>query len=168
MSGKQARIGITLGDPAGVGPEIAAKAIQAMPLDARDRTVVIGTPERPAIAVRRRPPHASRGWRPQAPIASAHRARLPTLLGAAIQGLGLAQVPGPLAKAPIGDTRRGAKSCPNCVRSSNTSKIKAPTLRTTEQAQGGSTSSAVQTPRDFESSYAQVVKIDRRLSTAFV
>jgi DNA-binding transcriptional LysR family regulator len=29
----------------------------------------------------------------------------PTLLGAAIQGLGLAQVPGPLAKAPIGDGR---------------------------------------------------------------
>jgi DNA-binding transcriptional LysR family regulator len=29
----------------------------------------------------------------------------PTLLGAAIQGLGLAQVPGPLVKAPIGDGR---------------------------------------------------------------
>jgi DNA-binding transcriptional LysR family regulator len=29
----------------------------------------------------------------------------PTLLGAAIQGLGLAQVPGPLAKAPIADAR---------------------------------------------------------------
>jgi DNA-binding transcriptional LysR family regulator len=29
----------------------------------------------------------------------------PTLLGAAIQGLGLAQVPGPLAKAPIADGR---------------------------------------------------------------
>ena len=33
MSGKQARIGITLGDPAGVGPDIVAKAIQGMPLD---------------------------------------------------------------------------------------------------------------------------------------
>jgi DNA-binding transcriptional LysR family regulator len=29
----------------------------------------------------------------------------PTLLGAAIQGLGLAQVPGPMAKAPIADGR---------------------------------------------------------------
>src|SRR6202035_4685706 len=29
----------------------------------------------------------------------------PTLLGAAIQGVGLAQVPGPLAKAPIADGR---------------------------------------------------------------
>ena len=29
----------------------------------------------------------------------------PTLLGAAVQGVGLAQVPGPLAKAPIADGR---------------------------------------------------------------
>src|SRR5215510_4366738 len=36
----------------------------------------------------------------------------PTLLGAAIQGLGLAQVPGPLAKAPIADGRLHALLTP--------------------------------------------------------
>ncbi len=52
MSYKQTRIGITLGDPAGVGPEITAKAIQAMPPDVRVRTVVIGAPETFARACR--------------------------------------------------------------------------------------------------------------------
>ncbi len=64
----------------------------------------------------------------------------PTLLGAAIQGLGLAQAPGPLAKAQIAEGRLqalltgfavtapgvflyyrgGAKPCPNCAHSSRT------------------------------------------------
>src|SRR5262252_3608315 len=39
----------------------------------------------------------------------------PTLLGAAIQGLGLAQVPGPLAKAPIADGRLHALLTPFAV-----------------------------------------------------
>jgi DNA-binding transcriptional LysR family regulator len=39
----------------------------------------------------------------------------PTLLGAAIQGLGLAQVPGPLAKAPIADGRLQALLTPFAV-----------------------------------------------------
>ena len=39
----------------------------------------------------------------------------PTLLGAAIQGLGLAQVPGPPAKAPIGDGRLQALLTPFAV-----------------------------------------------------
>jgi DNA-binding transcriptional LysR family regulator len=36
----------------------------------------------------------------------------PTLLGAAIQGLGLARLPGPLAKAPIADGRLEALLAP--------------------------------------------------------
>jgi DNA-binding transcriptional LysR family regulator len=39
----------------------------------------------------------------------------PTLLGAAIQGLGLAQVPGPLARAPIADGRLEAVLAPFAV-----------------------------------------------------
>jgi DNA-binding transcriptional LysR family regulator len=39
----------------------------------------------------------------------------PTLLGAAIQGVGLAQVPGPLAKAPIADGRLRALLTPFAV-----------------------------------------------------
>jgi DNA-binding transcriptional LysR family regulator len=39
----------------------------------------------------------------------------PTLLGAAIQGLGLAQLPGPLAKAPIADGRLQALLAPFAV-----------------------------------------------------
>src|SRR6478609_9639805 len=39
----------------------------------------------------------------------------PTLLGAALQGLGLAQVPGPLAKAPIADGRLRALLTPFAV-----------------------------------------------------
>jgi len=39
----------------------------------------------------------------------------PTLLGAAIQGVGLAQVPGPLAKAPIADDRLRALLTPFAV-----------------------------------------------------
>jgi DNA-binding transcriptional LysR family regulator len=39
----------------------------------------------------------------------------PTLLGAAIQGLGLAQLPGPLAKAPIADGRLEALLAPFAV-----------------------------------------------------
>jgi DNA-binding transcriptional LysR family regulator len=39
----------------------------------------------------------------------------PTLLGAAIQGLGLAQVPGPLARAPIGEGRLKALLTPFAV-----------------------------------------------------
>jgi len=39
----------------------------------------------------------------------------PTLLGAAIQGVGLAQVPGPLAKAPIADGRLRALLKPFAV-----------------------------------------------------
>jgi len=39
----------------------------------------------------------------------------PTLLGAAIQGLGLAQVPGPLAKAPIADGRLESLLAPFAV-----------------------------------------------------
>jgi DNA-binding transcriptional LysR family regulator len=39
----------------------------------------------------------------------------PTLLGAAIQGLGLAQMPGPLAKAPIADGRLQALLAPFAV-----------------------------------------------------
>jgi len=39
----------------------------------------------------------------------------PTLLGAAIQGVGLAQVPGPLAKAPIADGRLQALLAPFAV-----------------------------------------------------
>ena len=39
----------------------------------------------------------------------------PTLLGAAIQGVGLAQVPGPLAKAPIADGRLQALLTPFAV-----------------------------------------------------
>jgi DNA-binding transcriptional LysR family regulator len=39
----------------------------------------------------------------------------PTLLGAAIQGLGLAQLPGPLAKAPIADGRLQALLTPFAV-----------------------------------------------------
>src|SRR5207248_3950442 len=39
----------------------------------------------------------------------------PTLLGAAIQGVGLAQVPGPLAKAPIADGRLHALLAPFAV-----------------------------------------------------
>jgi DNA-binding transcriptional LysR family regulator len=39
----------------------------------------------------------------------------PTLLGAAIQGSGLAQVPGPLAKAPIADGRLQALLTPFAV-----------------------------------------------------
>jgi DNA-binding transcriptional LysR family regulator len=39
----------------------------------------------------------------------------PTLLGAAIQGLGLAQVPGPLAKAPMGDGQLQALLAPFAV-----------------------------------------------------
>ena len=39
----------------------------------------------------------------------------PTLLGAAIQGMGLAQVPGPLAKAPIADGRLQALLTPFAV-----------------------------------------------------
>ena len=38
-----------------------------------------------------------------------------TLLGAAIQGVGLAQVPGPLAKAPIADGRLRALLTPFAV-----------------------------------------------------
>lgn len=39
---KPATIGITLGDPAGVGPEIICKALAAMPLQERAATLVIG------------------------------------------------------------------------------------------------------------------------------
>ena len=39
----------------------------------------------------------------------------PTLLGAAIEGMGLAQVPGPLAKAPIADGRLQALLTPFAV-----------------------------------------------------
>jgi DNA-binding transcriptional LysR family regulator len=39
----------------------------------------------------------------------------PTLLGAAIQGFGLAQLPGPLAKAPIADGRLRALLTPFAV-----------------------------------------------------
>ena len=39
----------------------------------------------------------------------------PTLLGAAIQGVGLAQLPGPLAKAPIADGRLRALLTPFAV-----------------------------------------------------
>jgi DNA-binding transcriptional LysR family regulator len=39
----------------------------------------------------------------------------PTLLGAAIQGVGLAQVPGPLAKAPIADGQLQALLTPFAV-----------------------------------------------------
>jgi DNA-binding transcriptional LysR family regulator len=39
----------------------------------------------------------------------------PTLLGAAIQGVGLAQVPGPLAKAPIAEGRLQALLTPFAV-----------------------------------------------------
>src|SRR5262245_49263079 len=39
----------------------------------------------------------------------------PTLLGAAIQGVGLAQVPGPLARAPIADGRLQALLTPFAV-----------------------------------------------------
>ena len=37
-----ARIGITMGDPSGVGPEIIVKALQQMPPDQRSATVVVG------------------------------------------------------------------------------------------------------------------------------
>ena len=36
------RLGITLGDPTGIGPEIVASALAAMPQDSRDRVVVYG------------------------------------------------------------------------------------------------------------------------------
>jgi hypothetical protein len=42
----------------------------------------------------------------------------PTLLGAAIEGMGLAQVPGPLAKAPIADGRLQALLMPFAVTTS--------------------------------------------------
>jgi len=37
-----ARIGITMGDPSGIGPEIIVKALQAMPPERRSATAVIG------------------------------------------------------------------------------------------------------------------------------
>jgi len=40
---------------------------------------------------------------------------LPTLLGAALQGLGLAQVPGPLVKAPVAERRLEALLTPFAV-----------------------------------------------------
>lgn len=42
MDGRPREIGITMGDPAGVGPEIVARALGAMGADERDRTLVIG------------------------------------------------------------------------------------------------------------------------------
>ena len=36
------RIGITMGDPAGIGPEIIVKTLQEMLPEARSRSVVIG------------------------------------------------------------------------------------------------------------------------------
>lgn len=39
------RIGLTLGDPAGVGPEVICKALAAMPTDEREAIVVIGSVE---------------------------------------------------------------------------------------------------------------------------
>ena len=96
----------------------------------------------------------------------------PTLLGAAIQGLGLAQVPGPLAKAAIAEGRlhalltpfavttpgvflyhpgrRQVRSCPSCARSLNTSNTKAPMYGAREQRRGDCASSTVQTAFDLE------------------
>ena len=36
------RLGVTMGDPSGVGPEVVCKALAALPADERDRIVVIG------------------------------------------------------------------------------------------------------------------------------
>ena len=44
MSGGD-RIGITLGDPAGVGPEVICKALAATPSSEREKIVVIGSGE---------------------------------------------------------------------------------------------------------------------------
>jgi 4-hydroxythreonine-4-phosphate dehydrogenase len=44
MSGRD-RIGITLGDPAGVGPEVICKALASTPPSGRDTVVVIGSAE---------------------------------------------------------------------------------------------------------------------------
>lgn len=51
MSGGD-RIGITLGDPAGVGPEVICKALAATPSSEREKIVVIGSTETLAGAAR--------------------------------------------------------------------------------------------------------------------
>jgi 4-hydroxythreonine-4-phosphate dehydrogenase len=45
MRASDPRLGITMGDPAGVGPEIICKALAGMPAEARDRICVFGTRE---------------------------------------------------------------------------------------------------------------------------
>ena len=48
------RIGVTLGDPSGVGPEIVARALASAPAELRQRVTVFGDA---ALLVRRGGPH---------------------------------------------------------------------------------------------------------------